>query len=87
VPYIHPDDRPDLTPGALVYASHPGDLNFQITTLCDEYLNGAVNYDAINEVIGVLECAKLELYRRVAAPYEDAKIKENTDVYRHRSFM
>jgi hypothetical protein len=32
-------------------------------------------------MIGVLECAKLELYRRVAAPYEDAKCEDNGDVY------
>ena len=31
--------------------------------------------------MGALECAKLELYRRVAAPYEDVKIMENGDVY------
>ena len=30
-------------------------------------------YATLNEVIGVLECAKLELYRMVAAPYEDEK--------------
>jgi len=35
----------------------------------------------INEVIGVLECAKLELYRRVAAPYEERKRIENGEVY------
>jgi hypothetical protein len=35
----------------------------------------------VNEAIGVLECAKLELYRRVAAPYEDEKIAESGDVY------
>ena len=29
----------------------------------------------------MLECAKLELYRRVAAPYEDEKIDQNGDVY------
>ena len=29
-----------------------------------------------------LECAKLELYRRLAAPYEDEKRKETGDVYR-----
>ena len=38
-------------------------------------------YEWINEVIGVLECAKLELYRRVAAPYEDDKRLQNGDVY------
>jgi hypothetical protein len=34
-----------------------------------------------DEVVGVLECAKLEIYRRIAAPYEDKKIVENGDVY------
>ncbi len=29
----------------------------------------------------VLETAKLEFYRRVAGPYEDAKISENGEVY------
>ena len=32
-------------------------------------------------MVGVLECAKLELYRRMAAPYEDEKIEDNGDVY------
>ena len=40
---------------------------------------GAV--DELNAAIGVLECAKLELYRRVVAMYEDGKIKENGDVF------
>lgn len=33
------------------------------------------------EIGGAIECAKLEFYRRVAAPYEDKKIAENGDVY------
>ena len=36
----------------------------------------------IGDVVNAMECAKLEFYRRVAAPYEDTKIKENGDVYR-----
>jgi hypothetical protein len=28
----------------------------------------------------MLECCKLELYRKIAAPYEDIKIQENGDV-------
>ncbi len=40
-----------------------------------------LRYSKINSLIGVLECAKLELYRRVAAPYENDKIDENGDVY------
>ncbi len=34
-----------------------------------------------NAVVGALECAKLELYRRMVAPYENGKIAENGDVY------
>lgn len=30
---------------------------------------------------GVLRCAQLEFYRRVLAPYEDKKRKQNGDVY------
>jgi len=40
-----------------------------------------MNYRNINELVGVFECAKLELYRRVASPYEDEKIQSNGDVY------
>lgn len=60
----------------------PGDLNYEITQLCDAYLlAGGVCYDNINAVIGVLECAKLEYYRRIGANYEDKKCAENGDVY------
>ena len=59
-----------------------GELNYIITKIIDSYINQkGLSYTTINEVIGVLECSKLELYRRVASPYEDKKIKENGDVY------
>lgn len=86
MPYIKPDDRPglDVTQRiAFERATTPGELNFQITRLCDDYLDG-LNYQGINDVIGALECAKLELYRRLAAPYEDTKIQANGDVYAKR---
>lgn len=41
-----------------------------------------LSYADINEAIGALECAKLELYRRIAVPYENRKLAENGDVYR-----
>jgi hypothetical protein len=57
-----------------------GMLNYAFTKLLLQcYPN--VSYKTINEAIGVLECCKLEMYRRLAAPYEDSKIEENTDVY------
>lgn len=58
-----------------------GELNFIITTEIINYLGKDPRYADYNSVIGVLECCKLELYRRMVAPYEDVKIAENGDVY------
>jgi len=60
-----------------------GDLNYAFTVIIQQYLkNHGVNYQHLNDCVGALEGAKLELYRRVAAPYEDTKIQENGDVKR-----
>jgi hypothetical protein len=79
VPYIVPGERHEPKP----VTGGPGDLNYTITRLCDAYIcaRGGVSYTLLNEVIGVLECAKLELYRRVAAPYENKALARNGDVY------
>jgi hypothetical protein len=79
VPYIVPGERHEPKP----VTGGPSDLNYTITRLCDAYIcaRGGASYTLLNEVIGVLECAKLELYRRVAAPYEDKKLQANGDVY------
>lgn len=59
-----------------------GELNYEITLKCLKYLDmHGKNYMVINDIVGALECAKLEFYRRLAAPYEDTKIAENGDVY------
>lgn len=58
-----------------------GDLNYVISRLCARFVGPKPRYAYLNEVIGVLECAKLELYRRRVVPYEDKKIEENGDVY------
>ena len=58
-----------------------GDLNYIITTACLGFVGAAPSYARFNEAIGALECAKLELYRRMVAPYEDRKANENGDVY------
>jgi hypothetical protein len=51
-----------------------GELNYLITSLLHTFLKKqGKNYGNINTLIGVLECTKLELYRMVAAPYEDVK--------------
>jgi hypothetical protein len=85
MPYISEGIRnaSDVTrEGLYNRAGTPGVLNLQITKLCLEYLETAgKSYWECNDVIGALECCKLEFYRRLVAPYEDIKIKENGDVY------
>ena len=86
MPYIDQEHRDKLDPhieGLTEILRNMGDLNYTITKLCDAYLSTEVGirYARINDLIGALECAKLELYRRVAAPYEDTKVTQNGDVY------
>jgi hypothetical protein len=82
MPYVDRETRHALDAGAAPETA--GALNYVITRLIDDYLarQGGVRYTRLNEAIGVLECAKLELYRRLAAPYEDGKCAESGDVYR-----
>lgn len=80
MPYISQHDRKQIYDGCSVLTA--GELNYQITQCILDYLGTGYNYSKINEVIGVLECAKLELYRRVAAPYEQKKMEEHGDVYK-----
>ena len=68
-----------------VFPESEGELNYIITVLCLSYLNRHLDhkpprYSDYNATIGVLECAKLELYARRVRPYEDLKIIENGDV-------
>jgi hypothetical protein len=82
MPYIPEDARVRLEGSGKPQT--PGELNYLITRLMDDYLTekGELRYSHVNEVIGALECAKLELYRRVAVPYEERKREEAGDVYR-----
>lgn len=58
-----------------------GDLNYIFTCLAISYANKDFNYQRINDVMGALDGAKAEFYRRKAAPYEDKKAVLNGDVY------
>ena len=82
MPYVDKVARARLDGGAA--PENAGELNYVITRCVDEYLvqKGPLRYVNINEVIGVLECAKLELYRRIAVPYEDGKKEASGDVYK-----
>ncbi len=84
MPYIDDNARTRLAGGAPPETA--GELNYAITRLVDDFLvrQGPLRYTHLNTAIGVLECAKLELYRRVVVPYEDVKIREAGDVYHAR---
>lgn len=59
-----------------------GTLNYTITKLIGEIYGPIENlkYHDFNEIIGMLECCKLEFYRKQCAPYEDIKLRENGSV-------
>lgn len=66
-----------------VAITEPGELTYLITELVNQVLeNKTVNYTLLNGVVGSIECAKLEFYRRVVAKHENLKIKDNGEVYK-----
>jgi len=87
MPYIKMEDRPKYekplselisTLKSQSVESIDGELNYIITRILKE--SYPLRYFNLNRAMGVLECCKLEFYRRVAAPYEDTKIEQNGDV-------
>lgn len=85
MPYIKQDDRERLKPLVdcmeVTEIRTPGELNYLITMLTHRFLNQKPeSYQGYNDCVGALEGAKLELYRRHVASYENDKIKENGDV-------
>jgi hypothetical protein len=58
-----------------------GVFNYFIHKLVKEYIKRfGENYNAYKEIIGEIEAAKLELYRKMVVPYEEHKERENGDV-------
>lgn len=75
MPYITPGARRQLNVKPFT-AMSPGELNYVITKLVHNYVErskAGLRYETLNEVIGILDCAKAEFYRTVVAPYEDEK--------------
>ena len=88
MPYIKQARRKKLDPKFMSLIEHieynditAGDLNYIITRIIYAIWHRGSNYETINSIVGALDCAKLEFYRRIAAPYEDIKIEENGNVY------
>lgn len=83
MPYIKCEERTqiDRILGCLD-SFDEGQLNYIITQLCRRYIGDyGESYRNYNTLVGVLECAKLELYRRKISNYENVKIEINGDVY------
>jgi hypothetical protein len=82
MPYINKFRR-SLLDDCAVSPETAGELNYKITTILLNYLKlKGEGYATYNEMIGVLECAKLELYRRKVSEYENEKCELNGDVYK-----
>ena len=84
MPYIEQTMRYEIDRGS--NPRTPGELNYFITKHIHQYMNmkligDPINYALLNEIMGVLECAKSEFWRRYVIPYENEKMKENGDVY------
>lgn len=84
MPYIKQDARHTFEShiqNLAADAENAGDLNYIITKMLHLYLKKkGLKYANVNEIIGALECCKLEVYRKLAAPYEDTKLNENGSV-------
>jgi hypothetical protein len=87
MPYIPDQQREDIhmdmyDQGVEWTPENAGELNFVISTFIANYIRAkGLKYATLNEMIGALECAKMELNRVVIGPYEDIKIAENGGVY------
>jgi len=87
MPYIEQERRKEIQSVNLGMIDYDeiltaGELNFAISKIIAVYLsNNGTQYRTINDILGALEGAKLEFYRRVAVPYEERKIEENGDIY------
>ncbi len=87
MPYVKPEERQALDPMIDALAAElrergAGAQNYAITRLLLAWIEArGASYETLADAVKVLETAKLEFYRRAVAPYEDAKVRENGDVY------
>ena len=82
MPYIKQENRPFLR-GLLDFMDPQdiGELTFCLYVLCKNYImRKGLRYETLAAVNGALTNTIQELYRRIAAPYEEEKIQENGDV-------
>lgn len=81
MPYIDEEAREALGLAGAP-ATTPGELNYVITRLAQEYVQvRGLSYQTLNDVMGALTGALSEFQRRVVHPYEERKRAVNGDVF------
>lgn len=83
MPYIEEADRTFIDPKVEHFHADEmtdGELNYAVTTLLVDSMPAVPGYADYQRIVGLLECIKLEFYRRAAAPYEDWKRDQRGDV-------
>ena len=79
MPYIPKSEKDKVDKDNLI--TNAGQFNYALHQVIDIYFEqNDFNYQSCNDIIGAMECAKMELYRRIVSKYEDAKILQNGDV-------
>jgi len=78
--YIESKDRRDVLAAWLDMPQNIDELSYAITKEILAFLPAEPSYADFNDIIGVLECIKLEFYHRAVATYKDEKRKINGDV-------
>ena len=95
MPYIIPDRRNSIvehiyeedsfatvTHSVGKHCENGGDLNYAITEIISAYMHKhGLRYQNISDVVGALEGAKQEFFRKVVNPYEKIKEQENGTIY------
>jgi len=85
MPYIARSQKEKVDKGLIALnlseLKDAGSLNYAVHKLIAQYFSqNEQDYQSFNDVIGVLDCAKMEIYRRLIAEYEEKKILQNGDV-------
>lgn len=85
MPYISEESKDKVDKGLVALGLSEfecaGDLNYAIHQLIAKYIaQNNRSYQTYNDIVGVLDCAKMELYRRLVSDYEDKKMSQNGDV-------
>lgn len=83
--YIKDADKAQILEGRM--PANAQELNYFLTVCLLNYIEGVADpddnhrYQHYNDVMGVLEMVKMELYRRSIVPVLEDNIQENGDIY------